>query len=317
MMFNNKDYFAVILELYYESMKIDENIGQFLYGSSTVVRYDDGLFGKITKLFNIIKVNIHDSWKSDLLCEEDDYVNNDYYRLINADIISWKHKARILNNDKQKYLDMLTENGLIKLNCIYLLDSQVYQFNNEKLTNMSVEDFATIIEVYYESIKIEESVGISLYGESIMASFDKGLFGKINQLYIIIRNNIDPSWREDDYENSLYYNIIHTDELSWLQKATIIKDTKQKWLITLENIDRQNFINEGKTNYPNCGSTFNYNLHDLIETEKFINMITKENPIEEDGIDCDNDKSLNRIQINYINYLSNRNIYVKGYEGKV
>ena len=71
MMFNNEDQFAVILELYYESMKIDETIGQSLYGSSTSVRYDDGLFGKITKLFNIIKVNIHDSWKNDLLCEED------------------------------------------------------------------------------------------------------------------------------------------------------------------------------------------------------------------------------------------------------
>ena len=55
----------------------------------------------------------------------------------------------------------------------------------------------------------------------------------------------------------------------------------------------------------------------MIETEKIINMITKEKPIEEDGIDCDNDKSLNRIQINYIKYLSNRNIHVKGYEGKV
>lgn len=89
---------SLLLEIYYDGQNVSDIVSSKLYGSEFVVGYDDGLFGKISQLSNVIFHYIDKSWNPGLT--DSIYEDTNFYNLISRTDLSWKEKAEMLLKER-------------------------------------------------------------------------------------------------------------------------------------------------------------------------------------------------------------------------
>lgn len=89
------DDLSLLLEIRYDGEDVSNIVSSKLYGSEFVVSYDDGLFGKILQLSNVIYHYIDKSWDPRLTNSA-----YEYYKLIYRTDLSWKEKAEMLLKER-------------------------------------------------------------------------------------------------------------------------------------------------------------------------------------------------------------------------
>ena len=86
---------SLLLEIRYDGENASDIVSSKLYGSEFIVSHDDGLFGKISQLSNVIYHYIDKSWDPRL--SDSAYY---YYKLISRTDLSWKEKAEMLLKER-------------------------------------------------------------------------------------------------------------------------------------------------------------------------------------------------------------------------
>lgn len=91
---------------------------------------------------------------------------------------------------------------------------------------MMINMFATLLELYHDSMALSDDLCNSLIGTFI--DLDNNI--EISKLYNLIEPMINDSWKDEKYNNdhvnSDYHKIYCNDEITWEEKARIFSNDK-------------------------------------------------------------------------------------------